>query len=421
MGEQEKKEGFLLPATVYKLKSFITIKDSKISEEHNDTDPALMLCQDQSGKHFIVKYSDYFVKDTQSINDLKTFFKLKSEQQVDKALTLKIKDQLEESDEFQDKLEEMIEEQELSRKDAKTFEKKYTLEQAEELAFNSWLNKPGSWIRTTLNETNETCNFEGKELPIYQSKSIQYKEDGKPSFSGMYYISRTRHSIPLKIYTSKHDDQKSTILVNNSVLTKDTLLTLLKHSYRTVKIKSGYHLNFTFDKINNLVLEKLLLELENKDLRKKTPDYLVKLTELITLVEEDDNIITDFKDISIFLPGAGAKVNLKQLVRTQSSLLYKWVEGLINIKHFYFKDNIEIIDDCLNILITELIDKRQSLYGFYGIVGADSDETESDTYGWLKDNIQDSKIIMDTNKNIEMYHLLHNHLTKLAEEKGLKK
>ena len=142
MGEQEKKEGFLLPATVYKLKSFITIKDSKISEEHNDTDPALMLCQDQSGKHFIVKYSDYFVKDTQSINDLKTFFKLKSEQQVDKALTLKIKDQLEESDEFQDKLEEMIEEQELSRKDAKTFEKKYTLEQAEELAFNSWLNKP---------------------------------------------------------------------------------------------------------------------------------------------------------------------------------------------------------------------------------------------------------------------------------------
>jgi len=240
--------------------------------------------------------------------------------------------------------------------------------------------------------------------------------------SGMYYIAKNRHSIPIKMFTSKNDEKKTVILFNSPILKRINILTILRHLKRTVEKTGSFYLGFNFENLSNKELEKLLISLENEDTKKDSSLYLEKLEELITLVENLDENTTDFKNVSIFLPGVlGNKIDLKNIIRDQKSLMYKYVKGFTNILHPYFKGNEDIVLEVLNVVIDEVVNKRNPLYGFYEIVGSDSDELESTTYGWLVNNIQPASIFMDINKTIEMFELINNKMTSIAEEKGLKK
>jgi len=424
MSEFEKTEkqndSFLLPASIYRLDKYVGLNGTEIVEEVDEKGPALMLCSDHLGSKFIVKFSDYHKKEDITMNDLQTFFKLKSEEKVDKGKILKIKDLLEDDDSFMDELDALIEEKDLGRKEAKEFEKKYIGDKAEELVFNFWLNKPGSWIRTTLNSTQLEYTLEGKSIPVYESKSIIYDGD-KPSMSGMYYIAKTRHSLPIKMFTSKNDETKTVILFNNNTLTKTYLLTILRHLHRTVSKTGSFYLGFNFDKVSDSELEKLLIEIEKEDIKADSTKYLEVLDNLISYVEGLEENTSSFENVSIFLPGVlGNKIDLKAIIKDQSSLLYKYVQGYTNILHPYFKGNDEIISEIVSLVIDEVVNKRNPLYGFYEIVGSDSDELESSTYGWLQNNIKPSSIFMDVNKSIEMFHLINDKMTAMAIEKGLK-
>lgn len=386
---------FLIPAMIVRLGKFVSFKNQNgIAEGVQYSDKALeggyVLMQEVGGEEFVCKIrSNVEDIDADFING---FLKQKAEMNIDKSFKLKIKDALESDDTFIEELEKILEEKDLPRKEEKAFEKEYIENKIEEIAYSEKLIKPGSLVRLPLSSSKEgTIQIEGKTYPIYESLCLIKKEDGEVSESGIYYISQNRHGIPLRLRSTMKDMDVYYWETNNDVITKEEFITLVNHGIRTIQTNKNFYLYFrAFNtEYEGMVGEMLDTFNKEENIDIKAEKYTEALKELIKNANEKEDF---HKKVVISLP---TKIQKDYIAQMDNSLISKQPMAMTNL---LFKNDLDkksksaYVKEQMNAFLNDK-SNLVNLYGLYSIIST-YDALESDTYGFLKNNLKPSSITL---------------------------
>lgn len=361
------RKNTILPAAFFKMGEYMSIKDGHIKEERGEE--PLVRCTDLSGDLIFVKFSKLKKDEPINTDNLIDFLEKKRDQMVTEKEILKVKDYLEENEEFEKSLEAL----DLSRKE----EREYIKTKASEIVRENWSVKPGTWIRGALSVTKEEGEYEGSKYPIYESKTIVYDEENQPSRSGLYYISRNRYNIPIVMFGEQ-------VWFNGPAGSLENFQALIKHSMRTAKKNSDF-----------------LVEFESRDVEfadtcrhinafKKQKNFQRYQDGCNFILNSTDPEI--YKKVYLKLPRSLSRVMTGEHQRTDSnSMLNTLGQGIRNIYLSKVSDveREEIVNDFISNLIT-----NDKVYGFYDIMNI-GDDVEADSYGFLPNNLNPRKTYYD--------------------------
>lgn len=356
-----------------------------------------IMMQEVGGSRFVCKIrSNVEDIDNAFIN---SFLKAKAEANIDKAFKLKIKDALESDEAFENELESILEDKGLGRKEEKAFEKQYIEDKIEEIAYNEKLIKPGSIVRLPISSSKDgDIEIDGTVYPIYESLCLIMKENNEISESGIYYVSQNRHGIPLRLRSSFKDMDVYFWETNNELITKEEFVTILNHGIRTIEHGNNFYL---YCRAYNTEYETLVKDYSDEYSREpdetlKNKKYLEMINRFIELADEKEDF---HSSVIISLP---TRIQRDFVKRLEHSVLSKQPMAITNI---LFKNDSDKEQKAVFVeqeLEKYLRDKERHvpLYGLYSIISTYND-LESDTYGFLKNNLKPSSIIMGLEDYVE--------------------
>ena len=362
----------ILPAVFFQIGDWVSISDGAI--ELKKSEVPIMRCRDLSGKNLFIKFC-YFKGDGDPVTEeIESFFDKKQHQMVNEKEILKVKNYLEESSEIEDKIEALG----LSRKE----EREWLKDEAKKIVLDNWKITGGKWMRGAISSSKDNVTFDGDVYPLYESKTIIYDANDEPSKSGLYYITKYRHSIPVMV---NNMDDGGSVFLNKNVATIDNFKSLINHSIRTAKKKIDFlPLFYTRNEKWMSVCNSI-----NKFKNDKVYNRYIDGCNYILDNAGDDIVDTVF----VSLPNSLKKsFNHDLLLSDSNSMLNSVMNGVGRIYYRGEKD-----EDKKAALIREFGENFKSpenIYGFYDIVSI-GDNIEGNTYGFLTNNLNPRKIYFD--------------------------
>lgn len=367
---QEKTKS-IIPAVFFQVGDWVGVNDGIISDTSSEV--PVMRCLDLSGDTVFIRF-EYFKNEGSPTTELvKEFFVKKSEQMVTDKEILKVKGHLEDSPDVDDRIEALG----LGRKE----EREWLKEEARKIVLDNWSIIPGKWMRAAISTTKEKISFEGVEYPLYESKSIIYDENNDPSKSGLYYVTKNRHNIPVVI---KDYHKGGECFLNKNVASYENFISLINHSIRTAKrnidfLPDFFTRNSDWTNTCNAI---------NKFKAEKKYDRFVSGCEY--MLEHCDEHIVDH--VFVRLPGLLKRSFNPELLNSDSnSILNAFKNGVQRI--YYAKDEPEV-KSSIDEKLSHAFDESHNSYGFYDIVSI-GDEIEGNSYGFLTNNLNPRKTYFD--------------------------
>lgn len=361
----------IIPAVFFKIGKWVSIDKSTIVS-HEDESP-IMHCKDLSGADVFIRF-EYFKNDgNPTTTEVKQFFVDKANQMVTDKEIIKVKSFLEESPDIDEEIEKLG----LGRKE----EREWLKGEARKIVLNNWSIVSGKWMRAAISLTQEKIIYNDKEYLLYESKSIIYDENDEPSKSGLYYITKNRHNIPVVV---KQYHNGGECFLNKDVASYENFKSLINHSIRTAKRNIDFLPDFftrdvdwvnTCNAINKFKAEK---------------KYLRYITGCEYLLESSGSEIVG--KVFVRLPGSLKKSFNPELLNSDSnSILNGFKNGVQRI--YYGKEDDEVkksVDEKLSVAFNT----AENSYGFYDIVSI-GDEIEGNSYGFLTNNLNPRKTYYD--------------------------
>jgi len=395
-------QSFLIPTAEIRIENFLS-KDNEtfiISE----TPTNYVFAKNGDGTTFIVELKSNKHKNIDS-SFVETFLKEKAEMILKKDFQLKIKQHLENDDRELEYIENYCDENELSRKDGREWEKTHLEDKSRKMALSNKIIKEGSIVRLPLSYNGKTnATFQGVEYSVYDSLcliSSDINGEEKPSNTGLFYIAQTRHEFPLKLIKNKKDENKLNVITDKNLMTLSNTITLLNHSIRTVNKSHGFYLYFLItDEIKKNA--ELLDLIENLNSPNKTEeDYIKNITLLIEKVQKEDI----YNMLTMFLP---FKLLKSEILRDTEILVNKIPAAIVNIslstQLTTAKEKIEKLEEVKEKLKENIMNNTYGLLGVYSILSL-TEEIESDTYGFLQNNVKKSSITLSNRDIINLIEI----------------
>jgi len=384
------KQNFLSPINLLKIMSYLNVTKENAKDTEEQT--PYLLCKVPDSNQLIAVLLKSNSKTPVTSEFVNWFFKAKADSLTKKEFVLKIKNELEEDEEEISYVENKCDELNLNRKEGREWEKKYFDEKSEQIATNNKLLKPGSIIRVALSYNGyKEINYNGKTIPLIDSLAlITVSEDNsngekeeKIGRSGLFYIAQTRHELPISLIINKKNTNKYNVILNDNIASVPNYITLLQHSIRTVKIKNGFFLFFFNKQESNKELSTILDNLNSSNKTNET--YIENINSLIELIKNDNSIINSFK---IYFP---LQIDKSLILNDTEVLVTKLAAAITSIslsqQYSNAKDKQELLDKVNGTIKNWILEKSVTLYGIYSILSL-AEEFESDTYGFLSNNIK---------------------------------
>jgi len=418
---ENEKRNFILPTTVVRIVDFVGVdKDNEV--EFTSKDKKFALCKTYENKIILVKFLTN-IKDLE-INEaeMKEFFEKKAKKSVKDQNILKIKEELNKDEKYQDKImSEVTEKVQKENPDLsgnklmmKVFSE--TEEELKKIAKDILIKdktiKENTVIRIPLSSNkSKTANIKNMEIPIYESYSMLMNKNKEPNDNGLYVFSTNKHSIPLIIEGNKKG--KKIVRLNAEFSNKDILLSLLNHSMRTFEKTKSYLLTMQIPEKSEEEIKQLVLELnrcsKSSSLKDKYPEILNKIIKWIEK-NENDKILT-FRKARIYIP-----LNISEDNIMDDTLLSKLPQALINVSLRAIEEDKEILEEDIKELIKEKI-QNSKIYGLYNILYTIPDK-DSDTYGFLLNNISKHQIMLSFEDTLDIYFkILDKYKDKIKDKK----
>jgi hypothetical protein len=396
-------KSFLIPITTIRIVDFLSKLDNNFTKSNSPTN--FIFAKNGDGTDFIVELKNNKHKNIDS-EFVETFLKTKAESILKKDFQLKVKQHLENDDKELEYIEKYCDDNNLNRKDGREWEKKHLEEKSFEMALSNKIIKEGSIVRLPLSYNGKNkAIYNGTEYPIYDSLcliSTELNGEEKPSNTGLFYIAQTRHEFPLKLIKNKKDIDKFNVITDSNLMTLENILTLFRHSIRTVNKKNGFYLYFLIT--DEIKKDAILLDLiENLNSPNKTEEeYIQNIEKLIEMINIDNDI---HKSLTMFLP---FKLFKKEILRDTEMLINKVAAAIINISLSTQLTTKEEKDNKLIEVKAELekniMNNKYSLLAVYSILSL-TEEIESDTYGFLQNNVKKSSITLSNKDLIDLIDL----------------
>lgn len=417
---------FILPTAIVKIGRFVGLdennnidfsSDNKCYAFSKTVDNKLILIKFLTNKKEIV-VDEEFLKDY-LLRKAKTLIK-------DKDVVI-YKSRLEEDPEFQNILgQKSLEfEEEISltvkdklelKKEIKKFEKEMLEEKANEILLEEKLISEGFFVRLPLsaNDNLGTAKYNDEEYPIYESFCIMLTKEREPrkERSGLYNIINNRHSLPLIFERTKNQEKgyKLNVRLNTHLMDRSMLITFLNHSIRTANQTEKFLVKILLNKYNtkaqgNKELKDLVEKLANCTEPSTIKEYILTLEHILTFVKENETEgkLSYFSDSYIYLPLTVGK----DYVYNEDSLIRKAGASFFNVSFRGLdREKQEEYIPKLDTLIEQFIENKK-LYGAYSILYG-LPYQESDTYGFLENNMHTSKLFLNFNDTIELYNLIYD-------------
>lgn len=357
----------IIPAVFFQIGKWVSVENG-VAEKYEGTSP-IMQCRDLSGDTIFIRY-EYFKGDgSPSTSEVKKFFTDKCEQMVSDKEIIKVKAFLEDSAEIDDKIEELG----LDRKE----EKKWLKDEARKIVLGNWSIVPGKWMRAAVNITDEKIKYDGHEYNLYESQSIIYDENEAPSKSGLYFITKNRHNIPVVV---KDHHKGGECFLNKDVASYENFESLIKHSIRTAKRNIDFLPDF-FTRSSDWTNTCNAI---NKFKAEKKYDRFIAGCEY--LLENSNDRIAE--KVFVRLPGSLKKSFNPELLNSDSnSILNGFKKGVERI--YYGKETDELKEE-IGVKLSGAFNDAENTYGFYDIVSI-GDEIDGDSYGFLTNNLNPRK------------------------------
>ena len=373
----------IIPAAFFQIGPWVSIDNNNFSFDRG-SDP-IMLCRDLSGDKILIQFDFFKNKKDEKITTefVEEFFLKKQQQMVNNKEILKVKNFLEEDSE----IEKLMDEMELGRKE----EREWLKEKSEEIVLNNWDISSGKWMRGAISTTNKSIEIDGQEVPLFLSKTIIVESDGEPSKSGLYYITKTRHNIPVVSYAK---NGYADIYLNKHVASVENFTSLISHSIRTAKREIDFLPEFFSRSAEwNTTCEAINQYKASKDYKR----YIAGCEYILS--NSSEALVSD---VFIKLPKSLKRsFDINLLKSDSNSIINTLKDGIIRI--YYNSTN----DHEKDIIIGDFLDSfgtSDAMYGFYDIVSI-GNEIEGNTYGFLTNNLNPRKVFFDIStiqKNINL-------------------
>jgi len=370
MGENKKNKS-IYPAVIFQVGKWVSVAGDKVSISEGKE--PIMMCKDLSGKYLFVKFSYYKQEGELLIDEVKDFFEKKKEQMVTGKEILKVKDYLENSAE----VDELIESKGLTRKE----EKEWLKNEAQSIVEDNWTIDTGKWMRGAVSLTGRFIDFNAIKYPLYESKTIIWEKDGEPSKSGLYYITKNRHNIPIKIDGLLKGGK---CMLNSGVANANNFESLVRHAIRTAKKGVGFLPEFSSSDGD---YKSACLAI-NKYKRNEEYDRFIDGCNFL-LGKKDQLIAVKVKVELPFVLNKSFEHDL--LVEESNSMLNNLKNGIERIYHW---DDSDEITENAGKQVIELFKNTPTIYGFYDIVSI-GDTIDGDTYGFMQNNVAARKTYYD--------------------------
>lgn len=357
----------ILPAVFFKIGNWVSLDGTSV-EKLEGSSP-LMCCSDLSGEKIFIRFEYFKNEGSPNTGEVKEFFLKKRDQMITDKELIKVKNHLEESPDIDEKIEGLG----LGRKE----EREWLKGEARKIVEENWTISAGKWMRAAVSKTNEKIVDDGVEYFIYESKSIIYDDDNNPSKSGLYFITKNRHNIPVVV--KNHNDGGECFL-NKDVASYENFEALIKHSIRTAK----RNIDFLPDLFTRNPDWTNTCNAVNKfKVEKKYDRYIGGLEYILETSGKDIQT-----QVFVRLPGSLKKSFNPDLLNSDSnSILNALKKGVERI--YYSKEDDEVKDLVIKKLSSSF-DSAEQTYGFYDIVSM-GDEIEGDSYGFLTNNLNPRK------------------------------
>lgn len=405
---------FILPTVIVRIIDFVGIdKDRQIIFDSDNNNYAL--CKTLENDIILVRFLSNLKKIDINESVLTTFFEkkalnsfkpqnvlklakaLSSNKEMKKAKTSLLKETMKKEHPEMDDDDILMEVMEQLSSSFET--------EAKDIIIEDKTIRKNSVIRIPLSSgKKEFVTLQNKEIPVYESYSLLMNKEREPRESGMYLFSSNRQSIPLIFEKNKNGSYS--IRFNGLFANKDILLTLFRHSIRTFEHTGGYMLTIYLSKnIENVEISELV-ESINKCTKSDSEKihYVDLMKKIINWVEENENDkILTFRNSFIYLP----KVLEKDLL-FHGTLFDNLSSAIFNVslRGLKYEDKeaiIEIIEKEKNNFFAD-----RKLYGFYNIL-YDLPSKESNTYGFLENNIQSHQVMSNFSDSLDFYYYIREY------------
>ena len=374
MTEQNKSFKKIIPAAFFQIGKWV-ILDDKGGVGLGEGDIPLMVCKDLGGDYVFIRFERYKGDEKLDTEEVKKFFISKQLQMVSDKEILKAKDYLEGSEEIEVEIESLN----LSRKE----EREWLKQRSQKTVKKNWEITTGKWMRGAISSTSEVVVFNNIKYPIYESKTIIYDNDNEPSKSGLYYITKNRHSIPVMIIKG---ESSSKCFLNKNVTKINEFITLINHGIRTAKKNVDFLPEFI---ARGGDLAKACKSINGFKRNRNYERYIDGCRYLLRLAEEDPKLMNK---VFVELPSTLAEnCNFEKMSNDNKSMLNTLKDGYTRIYHW---DESEEEKAKAEKSLLAAFKDCTSLYGFYDIVSV-GDEVESNTYGFMPNNFNVRKIYYD--------------------------
>jgi hypothetical protein len=403
---------FILPTVILRIIDFVGLDEEK-NIIFNSNDNQYALCKTLENKIILVRFLSNLKKITINENTIMDFFQKKAlnsfkEQSVLKLAKVISKDtdlKKEKTKELKRKMKEKnpdMDDDDILMEVMEQLSQSFEADAKQIIIKDKTISK-NSVIRIPLSASKkEIAYFQNKEFPIYESYSLLMSKEREPRESGMYLFSSNRHSIPLIFEKNKTGNYS--IRFNGEFANKEILLTLLRHGLRTFKHTQGYMLTIFLKKGSPEDILEMVKKLNicSKSESEKN-NYPIILQDIINWIEENENEkILIFRSSFIYLP----KIIEKDLI-FHGTLFDNLSKALLNVslRDIDIEDKEQLLEDIEEELNSFFDDKK--IYGFYNIL-YDIPENESNTYGFLENNIQSHQIMSGFDDTLSFYLYLQD-------------
>jgi hypothetical protein len=204
----------IISAAVFRIVGFIKKDTQTIENEFQEGQ--LALCYSERGKPVVLQFKSN--KKDATNEDFKNYLISKRNGLIKSKEIESVAGELEYVDSISIEIEEMLENFKkenpgIERKEVMAEKKKITLSKAEEIVIARRTIGPGTIIRSAVSlpdpgKKYEMYSFKGQELPVIESRSIIYDNEGLPSSSGFYLFSQMANALPITIAPAFNKDNE---------------------------------------------------------------------------------------------------------------------------------------------------------------------------------------------------------------------
>jgi len=408
----------IIPASIFRVIGFINKSDNSLSQEPQDGN--LMLVYSDSGKKIILKLTGTKAELTKE--DVKEYIDNKVKSVIKQKEIDLVAAEVEDIEEFEDELEDAIDKMKEEGKDKQAirdFKKEFKQSKAKEIVFNRRNIKEGSILRLAVSfgDKIDKLDFDGESLPVLTSRAIIFDTEGNPTSTGMYYFAQTANQLPVNISPIFNKDNEPLELFQielSKLATIEHVRHLVGHIERTlvksIEMNGKAYLNgvnYDYEAIKDKDVFSIVKDINNiaKDRETKEVDeYISKLKELLSAIEEDNSLI-----LNIFIK-FNLLLNKNYFKAIEDSPFSKFDQTLVNL-------NFSKLDpDDKNKLKAILKKKREKMMlgeikfdmnAIYNTPALKVGE-ESTSWGFMHDNVQSPSFILSSRDTTILVKELEN-------------